>query len=294
MFLEDDKTSTGISETISALSKLGTPLSSSDQCFGVEVDSNSSPLESEIIIQFMREGWHFLRLTLADHDIVSSYTTQMFVTLQQSSDNWNCKPSLEDIGRCVWTDGSMTSSNDHIWGIDWPIEDGVGWGTIGRNIVTETFHMGISTIPLSTVDGMNLGPLFREKLHNSLRLSALLKRNHLEHNHSVVLTSKPKLCGVKLPFPIFHALGRYGHDNRVSTSSIYQSTLQRGEECSHGSHMGKGLYWGNFNVAIMFSENSTMTLKDLNILKLFDVNEERESVCVCSIILWSFFAFFCI
>lgn len=275
LYLPDEANSSLTAEVIGLLSAVSKPISESDQCFGVEVESRNSPLESEIMIQFNKEGWHFLRLTLeVNNKIASSYLTQVFVALETELDDWSC---VDQALGCVWLDKSMLSKTKSIWGIDWPIEDGVGWGTIGRNIVTESSKLGITTLPLHTVDGMNVGASDRIAFHNNMRMSALLRRNLVQESHSVDLVSLPRynleakdldghLCVVDLPFPIFHALGRYGPQNAISTSSIYNR-----KECYVSSPHGNGVYWGSYNVAIMFSENVTMTMKDLATLKLFDV-----------------------
>lgn len=310
-------------DTINKLSEVRKPLTDSDACFEVKIENSiETYLESEITLQFNIEGWHFLRVTLEiNNRIISSYITQVFVTIQSNTDNWTCeKDSKSSANTCVWLDKSMSSQSSKIWGIDWPIEDGVGWGTIGRNIVTETQKMGIITVPLRKVDAMNLAVEDRIGIHNNMRLSALLGLNHRSENHSIDLMSLSdthsasekeeekslqfkkvddryrnqkgdgNLCVVKLPFPIFHSLGRYGSENIISTSPIFDSltsgmktTTSSGvyQNCSSlSSPQNDGIYWGSYNVAILFSENSTMTFKDLATLRRFDVRRRKLIISI--------------
>ena len=244
---------------------------------------------------------------------------------------------------CVWlhqdmlrtVDGNDKVSSGHrprYWGLDWPIEDGVGWGTLGKNVMREALAaLGVTALPLRVVDGIHLDPSDRFAYRSTLRQAAFLGvnfGNNSNEQHTVnVAPSLPPgavatsigsdssksnsgvsnaglvasrnhtrpllspLCAVPLPFPVIHALGRWGPNDtftsmtflsaRSGSTSTGSSTNDEGGEAAGADlskpcaklstgRKGRGLFWGTVNVGILFSENTAITADDIRFLQHFD------------------------
>jgi len=252
---------------------------------------------------------------------------------------------------CVWLHRDMLpldyeirdksrSSNDasghRYWGLDWPIEDGVGWGTLGKNVIREALSaLGVTALPLRVVDGIHLDPSERVAYRSTLRQAAFLGMNFgsssrdgvQQHTVNVAPSLPPAviatrsqsgsshdyddasnadvrtagehatsflspLCAVPLPFPVIHALGRWGPNDTFTSMTFlsahpgapsegsstndkeYEATSMTSSNPCAKFLTGikrRGLFWGTVNVGILFSESTAITPGDVQFLQHFDV-----------------------